>query len=87
MADLKLDRCPQCNIAKPYLPELWNTSSYGTPHPLLHLWSVHLCRSCNQLVLVRRRSFDGFELDIYPRAEKLPKEIPDRARRALSEGH
>jgi Domain of unknown function (DUF4145) len=85
MAELRLDRCPHCNIAKPYFPEIWDSSVVPFQSPLTHLWSVHVCSSCSQMILVRRRPFDGFELDIYPRAEKLAKEIPDRARRALSE--
>jgi Domain of unknown function (DUF4145) len=83
MLDLNLDRCPQCNVAKPYLRQLW-VSSIVQPNLLNGLWTVHACSSCNKLLLVERRT-DGVVLRVYPQAEELAIEIPGRVRKALSE--
>ncbi|MCB9983289.1 MAG: DUF4145 domain-containing protein [Rhodospirillales bacterium] len=97
-ADLKgLERCPQCNVAKPHLSKVWghNVCVKGTDNIS---WGAFLCSSCNNLVFAksarvhRDRSIINLNAgdkllveNVYPRRKQITSDLPDSAKTYLKQ--
>jgi hypothetical protein len=83
-AQLKLDRCPRCSIAKPLLPAVWETETTDSEGQSKRTWRVYKCATCG--VLVTASSIGGVGNcvdDLYPAIPSLDPTIPERARAYL----
>jgi hypothetical protein len=82
---LDLENCPQCQVAKPLLTQQW----FSPPHLYNNDqfdggWAVYQCSKCRRVILTCAPGYEEIQL-IWPKQMILPTEIPDRARKALSE--
>jgi hypothetical protein len=82
---IELENCPQCQVTKPLLTQLWCSPSYLYNNDKFDgAWSVYICSKCRRVILACAPGYEEIQ-DILPRQMVLPRDIPDRARRALSE--
>jgi hypothetical protein len=82
---LDLENCPQCQVTKPLLTQQWFSPPHLYNDDLFDGgWSVYKCSKCRRVILACAPGYEEIQ-DILPRQMALPTEIPDRARRALSE--
>jgi hypothetical protein len=82
---LDLENCPQCQVAKPLLTQIWFSPPYLYNNDLFDGgWAVYQCSKCRRVILTCAPGYEEIRL-IWPKQTILPTEIPDRARKALSE--
>lgn len=85
-----LSRCPQCGVANPEMMMLWKSTclitrsnnSYG------HNWATYQCTTCKLVILAQSRMGNQGTTEIenvYPEAETVDEDIPDRARKYLEQ--
>lgn len=87
---LRLDSCPHCGIAHPYIAMQnqqghWlNTSSYDG---IRRTWGIYACSTCGKLVVATGapNTSGGTEVtEIYPVPKSVAEEIPDEPKRFLA---
>ena len=84
--ELKLDRCPHCQIAAPRLVSMsqYNTASQSGDNQ--RHWEVYCCRSCGGLVTTFTWSYArGNVVGMYPRGREVDEWVPERARTYLAQ--
>ena len=85
-----LTRCPQCGVAHPEMEVMWRSdciipreeSGYG------YNWATYKCTSCRLLVLAQSQLGNQGTTEIervYPEAESVEEDIPERARNYLEQ--
>ncbi|MCL6706689.1 DUF4145 domain-containing protein [Pseudomonas sp. R2.Fl] len=92
-----LDRCPQCNVAKPLLDLKWSETTI-TSHGFGIHWEAYECSSCNKITLAEgleaptdeygriRRNGPGVVIRvIYPSVKKVDENLPEDAQRYLKQ--
>lgn len=84
---LALERCPQCNVAKPTLGREWGPfESRDYTNALQHVWSVYRCSSCGRMVLVSSPDNVGAEIsNIWPETQTVAEAVPARASEFLTQ--
>jgi hypothetical protein len=86
---LKLDRCPHCNVADPQLPLLQEFKTEGARTRQKSLWGIFHCVSCGGIISVRTpnegRMNDGRIEAIFPRAKAVAIDLPPSARQYLKQ--
>jgi hypothetical protein len=84
--NLSLDTCPQCGVARPLLPRIWQTFDQpGLDRNLKRSYALYVCTNCKELILtVAAGAYDPIT-DIWPEPQTLPSEIPPRAEKALAD--
>ncbi len=84
---LPLERCPQCNVARPTLNRSWGPSE-TTDHAgsSKRSWSTYRCASCGGMVLVCSPNNHGYDItSIWPPPQTVDSTIPDKAREFLTQ--
>jgi hypothetical protein len=92
-ATLQLDRCPHCNIAKPSLARLTNTTTENDRGGNLRNWGNYQCSACGGITMAVApvtRNDNGrttiFNIsEIWPTSQKVHDSIPDRAKAFLDQ--
>jgi hypothetical protein len=84
---LSLDRCPHCNIAKPFLNRVWGPAK-STDHAGRNqrAWSTYVCASCGGVVLVTSPGDVNHAIaQVWPSPQTVADIVPVRAREFLSQ--
>jgi hypothetical protein len=82
---LRLDRCPHCNVDKPYLPmqaELATTNSEGGEQ---RHWRFYACARCGGVITASAIHADHYVIEIFPEGKVVDTALPERAREYLSQ--
>ncbi len=86
---LKVDRCPHCNVANPYMSCVFDDigkpykNEFGTPNSPRYskcLWKVFICSSCDNRILTLQKQIGLLERhmdDLFSRIFIWPKERDD----------
>lgn len=83
---LHLDRCPQCNIARPRLSKSYHsfTATHSGKNP--RCWAVYLCDTCGGAILTMAKGKAlGEVVKYWPQTDNVHETVPDRAREFLSQ--
>ena len=82
---LKLDRCPHCGIAHPFLASEASivTRDYEGDHE--RAWIFYKCSNCGGVVTATAEHGDAPVREMFPEPPSLPETIPDKARKFLGQ--
>jgi len=80
---LPLERCPHCSVAKPLLQRETALSTADHSGRNSRQWAIYVCSHCGGLVTTGRRDNDIDISEMYPQAQEVSPELPDRAREYL----
>lgn len=81
-ADLGLERCPSCGVAKPLLHRVHVQNAHKR-HPQAQ-WSMYICRSCTGCVCAL--GIEGnFAREVIPAIDNVAESIPDKPKNLLSQ--
>ncbi|GGA82991.1 hypothetical protein GCM10011385_41480 [Nitratireductor aestuarii] len=91
-----VDRCPQCNIARPYMSLTWSGPIKVNGNRGVR-WGVYECSSCNRLTMVEgfegqidalglvRGDFGNLVRAVYPGQREVDDSLPEEAQRYLKQ--
>ena len=87
--ELILDRCPYCNIAKPFMAHISSHMIAKEHEVLLHILDIYECSSCHNFIIHKQipKIYFGdteFISLIIPKEKTYDKNIPDKARNDLT---
>lgn len=88
---LPLDRCPFCGIAQPNLAHLWETRTISPGSGEARQWTLYSCATCRGVVMTVAEinyippgnALIGDISEIWPPAQTIPSEMPERPRQFL----
>ena len=85
MKELKLPRCPHCQMALPHLNMQGENVTNNYSGAGAGTWRTYVCRSCGGVVLAVADR-DGRQIrDYWPKTPSVQEAIPDRARSFLQQ--
>jgi hypothetical protein len=91
-----VDRCPQCNIARPSLSSVWLSGLEAPDNGnLRQRWAAYQCSNCQKMVMAEGmalplnqgdpRPEHGLIARLYPEMREVDKSLPDEAQRYLKQ--
>lgn len=84
--ELKLVRCPHCNVVQPRLSSVWQTGTTNHSGDKARWWVIYVCSSCGGLVTTWAYGAQPGEImKIFPGASEISDSIPGRARSYLTQ--
>ena len=83
--ELEVERCPQCQVAKPRLSRVWSTQTSGHSGGGQRYWAAYLCASCGGVTLGEAPASHLPASRILPEAYEAPSELPPKARAFLAQ--
>lgn len=82
---LRLDRCPHCGIARPFLQNRHHIKTEDSEGRNSRMWVFYACTTCGGIVMISGREL-GKPIDqIFPDTPTLAETIPDKARELLNQ--
>ncbi len=86
-SQLPLDRCPHCNVAKPFLNRVWGPAETKDHEGGTHrVWSNYVCASCGGVMLVCSPLTPNNDIThFWPQTQSVADVVPDRVREFLSQ--
>jgi len=83
-AQLPLERCPHCGVAKPHLACLWNGTTTTHAGQRKRHWWAYSCASCGGCVLSVNPAIQGAQVSgVWPETLSVSEAVPERARAFL----
>ncbi len=84
-SQLKLERCPHCNVDRPTLKNLaeYKTTAFDGSRP--RTWHFYSCARCGGVVTAASESPDKIVSEVYPPGVEVNESIPSRAREYLKQ--
>ncbi|TPJ77173.1 DUF4145 domain-containing protein [Mesorhizobium sp. B2-6-2] len=91
-----VDRCPQCNVAKPSLSLVWACDPIPTETKSIHQrWGIFQCSNCQRMIMAEgiplplnggnARKEHNFVKRLYPDVKAVDKSLPEDAQRYLKQ--
>jgi hypothetical protein len=84
--NLKLERCPHCNVANPNLFKLHALETADSSYMFKRIWFIYTCGSCGGLVTAW--SFKGMNdevREIFPSPKEVDDDIPEKPKAYLKQ--
>jgi len=82
---LKLDRCPHCGVAKPFLPTKHQMRTNDSNNANVREWSFYVCSDCGGVITASAPDTNGLICEMFPESASLEDSIPGRARAFLQQ--
>ena len=79
---LRLSRCPHCNVDTPSLNMIWQANP-STFDGIQRFWRGYVCTRCAGMVSARAAGWDQDVEVTYPAAQDVSEDVPGRAREYL----
>lgn len=82
---LELDRCPQCQIARPALTQVGRHETNNHSGQMPRKWIVYRCTSCGGLITAWALQFGQPIVQVFPEPISVEDDIPERPRAYLQQ--
>lgn len=76
---LRVERCPFCNVDRPNLAKLWETKTTNSENKHVALWRFYKCARCGCVVTAWADEADRYTDGIIPEAKSVSKDVPNKA--------
>ena len=83
--NLRLERCPFCNVDRPNLDMIWQTKPVNSENLYQGLWRFYKCGRCGGIVTAWADQEDHYTKGIIPSPQMVSQSIPERANSYLSQ--
>ena len=84
--NLRLERCPHCNVANPNLFKQHMLETYDSSMALKRIWFIYTCGTCGGVVTAWSIKGQSDEvMGIFPSPKEVDNEIPERPRAYLKQ--
>lgn len=86
-AQLPLDRCPHCGVAKPLLEQLngWNTQP--SDDDFTTLWAAYKCSTCGSIIMASQPQNTAHVKEVFPSAPTPDSALPSDAQHYLKQAY
>jgi hypothetical protein len=82
--ELKIEQCPHCGVAKPYVGVLgMNQIQYVYKPRPNRLWAFYACSSCEKPIMAGAEAWGSLSVEITPSPRTFADEIPHEPREFL----
>jgi hypothetical protein len=84
--NLRLERCPHCNVANPNLFKQHVLETYNSSNTLKRVWFIYTCGTCGGVVTAwSTKGVNDEVIEIFPSPKEIDNDIPEKPRAYLKQ--